>query len=224
MRRVRKRTLAAVAVIILMVGLPAIGWQQLLEPHDGTSTGQSKPPAVNQAEVLGTRTIGPGRYRVVGVADGDTIKIDYNGKRTTVRLIGVNTPESVDPRRPVQCYGKEAAAWTKQQLTGQTVVLEADPSQANRDKYGRLLRYVFLPDGTNFNQYLITNGYAYEYTYDNPYKYQAAFRRAQSEAQQAKRGLWADNTCAGQANAPVPGSNLPASAPPARRDGTDVRP
>lgn len=132
---------------------------------------------------------------VTRVVDGDTIKVFLNGKNETVRLIGIDTPETVDPRRPVQCFGKEASNKTKSVLDKKNIFLEADPSQGNRDKYHRLLRYVFLSDGTNFNKLLIEEGFAHEYTYFLPYKYQAEFKLAEKQARENKKGLWADNAC-----------------------------
>lgn len=134
-------------------------------------------------------------YEVLRVVDGDTIDIALLGK-TRVRLIGINTPEVVDPRRPVQCFGKEASIKAKELLLGKSVSLEFDPSQDKYDKYGRLLAYVYLPDGTFFNEQMIRDGYAYEYTYRLPYKYQEEFKRAQREAEYGKLGLWADGVCA----------------------------
>jgi micrococcal nuclease len=154
-------------------------------------------PAIRPA---GDPTPPPGlpRARVTRVVDGDTIDVRLDGREERVRLIGINTPESVDPRRPVECFGQEASAYAKALLSGQTVALEADSSQADRDQYGRLLRYVWLDDGRLFNQVMIAEGYAYEYTYDLPYKYQALFRAAQQAAQAAGRGLWSPQTCAGR--------------------------
>ncbi|HST52374.1 MAG TPA: thermonuclease family protein [Pyrinomonadaceae bacterium] len=128
-------------------------------------------------------------YQVVSTIDGDTIKVNLNGTIETVRLLGVDTPETVDPRKPVQCYGPEASQQTKELLTGKEVTLEADPSQDDRDKYGRLLRYVYLGN-QNVSLLLITEGYGREYTYNKPYKYQKAFREAQDNAKANKRGLW----------------------------------
>lgn len=135
---------------------------------------------------------------VVRVIDGDTIVVLMSGKEEKVRLIGINSPESVDPRRPIECFGKEAKTYLSQLLTDKKVRLEADPSQQNRDKYDRLLRFVFLEDGTNINQKLIFDGYAYEYTYDTPYKYQSAFKRAQDDASGRGVGLWSESTCSGK--------------------------
>ncbi len=133
--------------------------------------------------------------KVIKVVDGDTIKVLINNKEDTVRLIGIDTPETVDPRKPVQCFGKEASDKAKEVLTGKTISLESDPTQGNRDKYQRLLRYVFLND-LNFNKFMISSGYAHEYTYkSNPYKYQLEFIQAEKDARQNKKGLWADGVC-----------------------------
>ena len=129
------------------------------------------------------------------VVDGDTIVVKVNDVVEKIRLIGVDTPEVVDPRKLVQCFGKEASAKTKEILENQTVRLEDDISQGNRDKYGRLLRYVFLEDGTNFNLLLIKEGFAHEYTYRLPYKYQTEFKQAQKDARLQEKGLWAKNAC-----------------------------
>lgn len=135
-------------------------------------------------------------YKVTKVVDGDTINVLVDGKSRPVRLIGIDTPETVDPRKPVQCFGKEASDKTKELLTGKNVALEADPTQGDTDKYNRLLRFVFLEDGTHINKLLISEGYAHEYTYQsNPYKYQAEFIQAQIQARENKKGLWADNVC-----------------------------
>ena len=134
-------------------------------------------------------------YPVVRVVDGDTIVALIHGAEEKVRLIGLNTPETVDPRKLVECFGKEASDEARKILSGTSVRLETDPSQAVRDKYGRLLAYIFLPDGTNFDKMMIENGYGYEYTYDTPYKYQTEFRSAEKSAKENKRGLWADNVC-----------------------------
>ena len=136
-------------------------------------------------------------YVVTNVVDGDTVDVSINGKTKRLRLIGVDTPETKDPRKAVQCFGKEASAFTTTTLLNKTVTLEADDSQGDLDKYGRELRYVFLSDGTNFNKLLIHDGYAHEYTYHTAYKYQAEFEAAQADAEANKRGLWADDTCAG---------------------------
>lgn len=137
-------------------------------------------------------------YAVLRVVDGDTIDIQKDGAKVRVRLIGINSPESVDPRRPVECFGKQASQYASAILSGQSVTITTDPSQGTLDKYGRTLAYVFLPDGQNFNELMIRDGYAYEYTYRTPYQYQSQFRSAQQDAERAQRGLWSSTTCSGQ--------------------------
>jgi len=149
---------------------------------------------------LQTTTGDESLYTVVKVIDGDTIDVVVQGKTERLRLIGVDTPETVDPRKTVQCFGVEASNKAKEILNGQRVKIEADVTQGNRDKYGRLLRYVFLADDTNFNQRMIEDGYAHEYTYNVPHKYQTDFMAAEKNAREKKLGLWSDETCAGNTN------------------------
>lgn len=131
-------------------------------------------------------------FEVVRVVDGDTLTLNISGKTETLRLIGMDTPETVDPRKPVQCFAKEASDKAKATLTGKSVKIEADPSQGERDKYNRLLRYIFLEDGTSFNKMMIEEGYAHEYTYNSPYKYQSEYKEAETKARENKKGLWGD--------------------------------
>ncbi len=137
--------------------------------------------------------------RVVKVVDGDTITVSLSGKNETIRIIGINTPETVDPRKTVECFGKEASAKAKENYAGSrnTVWLESDPSQGDRDKYARLLRYVFINNNSlDYGKTMIATGYAYEYTYNTPYKYQMEYKQAQKDAENKKLGLWADTACA----------------------------
>jgi micrococcal nuclease len=136
-------------------------------------------------------------YKITKVTDGDTLHIEMDGKDEVVRLLGINTPETVDPRRAVECFGKEASIRMKEIVGGQIVRLEYDDSQSLRDTYGRLLAYVYLEDGQMVNRKMVAEGYAYEYTYMTPYRYQKEFRDAQRLAQSAGRGLWSESTCNG---------------------------
>jgi micrococcal nuclease len=136
-------------------------------------------------------------YQVIEVVDGDTVKVEIDGASATLRLIGLDTPETVDPRKPVQCFGREASDRAKELLSGKRVVLESDPTQGEKDTYSRLLAYVRFEDGVLFNQKMISDGYAHEYTYEAPYKYQVQFKQAEREARQAGRGLWSGSTCGG---------------------------
>lgn len=120
------------------------------------------------------------------VIDGDTIRIE-GGK--VVRYIGIDTPETVDPRKPVQCYAKEATARNKELVEGQIVGLEKDVSET--DKYNRLLRYVYKDD-ILINKLLVREGYAHSSSYPPDIKYQDEFRLAEQEAQKNKLGLWGE--------------------------------
>lgn len=134
-------------------------------------------------------------YPVTSVIDGDTLQVTIDGEKKTVRLIGIDTPETKHPEKPQECFGKKASKKAESLLAGEKVRLEADASQSNKDRYGRLLRYVYLTSGTLFNEMMIQEGYGYEYTYNLPYKYQDAFKKAQLTAKENKRGLWAPDAC-----------------------------
>jgi micrococcal nuclease len=125
------------------------------------------------------------RFRVARVVDGDTVKIKTG---ETLRYIGIDTPETKHPKKPVQYFGKEASAFNKQLVDGKVILVEFDVTQ--RDKYGRLLGYVFLPDGTFVNAELVRKGYAQVWTIPPNVRYQDFFLQLQREAQKNKRGLW----------------------------------
>lgn len=133
----------------------------------------------------------PGMYRVTRYVDGDTIEVDMNGKKERIRMIGIDTPETHKPNTPVQCYGPAAAAHTKNIIShaGGQVRLAGDPQSTNRDRYDRLLRYVYLPDGRLLNEIKISEGYAFYYPYF-PFTKKPLFAAAQEQAQKAGRGLW----------------------------------
>ena len=132
----------------------------------------------------------PGLYPITHINDGDTIVVDIDGKNETIRFIGVDTPEVKDPRKPVQCFGEAASAHTKSALTGKSVRLVADPLDSDRDKYGRLLRYVYLPDGTDYNASLIRDGYGFAYVVF-PFEKLEEYRGLENDARNQNRGLWA---------------------------------
>ena len=133
-------------------------------------------------------------FKVLSVVDGDTIKIDYFGNEEYVRLIGINTHEVDGPYTDAECFGAEASAFAKSQLEGRWVTIEGDSSQGDRDKYDRLLRYVYL-DGSDFGGFIIQEGYGYEYTYNVAYIYRDKYIQYQEEAKSNKSGLWADGAC-----------------------------
>lgn len=167
----------------LLVGLAVIAGCARAAPPPRSAS----PPVPADAE----------RVPVIRVIDGDTIKIQRGSAVITVRILGMDTPETHDPRKPVQCFGAAAAARAQQLLAGRNVALAGDPSQSRLDKYGRELDYVWLPDGTLYDWKMIRDGYAHEYTYKSPYEYRNVFLAAQADARAADRGFWSPTTCGG---------------------------
>ncbi len=143
--------------------------------------------------IVPTKVITPTKIEdfilVTKIIDGDTLMVKINDKETAVRLIGIDTPESG------QCFGKEAIDRAKELMENKKVKLEEDETQDDKDKYDRLLRYIYLEDGTLINKKLIEEGMAKEYTYKVPYKFQAEFRSDQKVAEEKKLGIWADDAC-----------------------------
>jgi len=133
----------------------------------------------------------PGFYTIDHYVDGDTIAVNMNGTVETIRFIGIDTPETHKPNTPVQCYGPAAAAHTKAVIenAGGKVRLGSDPLSTNRDRYDRLLRYVYLPDGTLVNKLNIREGYAFYYPYF-PFSKSSEFANAEKQAQKDNKGLW----------------------------------
>lgn len=145
--------------------------------------------ADNESETITSAiNFNPTKYKakVARVVDGDTIKLETG---EVVRYIGIDTPETVHPSKPVQCYGKEASDKNRELIEGKEVKLEKDVSET--DKYGRLLRYVWLGD-VLVNEYLAREGYAHSSTYPPDVKYQDKFIQAERQARDEKKGLWGD--------------------------------
>jgi micrococcal nuclease len=139
--------------------------------------------------------------KVQRVSDGDTFVATVKGRRERVRVIGVDTPESVAPNRPVEPFGEEASEFAKHYLDGETVRLAGDAEP--RDRYGRMLAYVWLRDGTFWNALLVAEGYAQQLTIPPNVTYAGLFRRLAAEARRNDRGLWAEesqNTSLGSGN------------------------
>ncbi len=134
-----------------------------------------------------------GFYEVKEVNDGDTIVVDMAGKSETIRFIGVDTPETHKPNTPIQCWGPEASNYTKQVISSHSnkVRLEADPINTNRDRYDRLLRYVYLKDGALLNSQLIKEGQGFAYT-SFPFQKSAEFKSYEESAKNSNLGVWAN--------------------------------
>ena len=138
-----------------------------------------------------TDSVQPGFYRVDHYVDGDTITVRMNGAIETVRFIGVDTPETHRPNTPVQCYGPVAAAYTQSRISSNSgqVRLQADKLDTNRDRYGRLLRYIYLADGTLLDEELVQKGYGFAYL-GFPFEKSDQFAADQTRAQSTQVGLW----------------------------------
>jgi len=132
---------------------------------------------------------------VTSVIDGDTLKVQFGPKIETIRVIGIDTPETVHPSQPVECFGREASAYATALLASTVVTLVTDKTQGTRDKYDRRLGYITLADGRDFGAVMIAEGFAFEYTYDGVYEQQARYQRAEREAREEGRGLWAVGVC-----------------------------
>jgi micrococcal nuclease len=168
--RRRKSTWISLIVVILIIVATQSGWL--------------KDTAKNAQQT------DPGLYSINHYVDGDTVAVNMNGNVETVRFIGVDTPETHKPNTPVQCYGPDAAAHTKALISKfGKVRLQADPLDTNRDRYGRLLRYVYLPDGTLVEAQTISEGYGFAYT-QFPFQKADDFKADEQSAKAAKKGLW----------------------------------
>ncbi len=136
-----------------------------------------------------------GEHAITRVVDGDSMIIKFCGHDEELRLIGVNTPETHGKH---QCFGPEASQRANDLLLDKKVRLETDSSQSKngRDMHGRLLVYVYLPDGKNYGEYMIAEGFAHEELYQKHYKYEPEFKAAYQKAKDAKKGMWHNPTCA----------------------------
>ncbi len=180
-----------VALLTSLVVFAGVALFQLVAPNPAPKTQAPKPTPLAQRESTQSATASEQgeRAEVIKVIDGDTFEISGGQK---VRLVGIDTPETVDPRRPVGCFGKEASNEAKKLLWGKEVILQKDVSDT--DKYGRLLRYVYLSldDGKLLfvNDYLVREGFAKVYTYPPDVKFNEQFLEAQTAARENQKGLW----------------------------------
>lgn len=136
------------------------------------------------------------KVTVLRVMDGDTIEIqNASGAAKKLRYIGINTPETVDPRRSPQCFGQQASARNKELVANKEVYLEKDVSEV--DRYGRLLRYIYLDEvgSISVNEQLILEGFAVASKYPPDVKYQEKFAKAEVEARANQKGLWGIGVC-----------------------------
>lgn len=165
-----------------------------LEPTSEPTTSPSPNPNITYAKVS-------------NVVDGDTFTLESG---QVVRMIGMDTPETVHPSKPIQCYGKEASNKTEELLQGKEVKLEKDISET--DRYNRLLRYVYIGD-VFINEYLVSEGYAKSSSYPPDVKYQDKLVEAQRKAQAENKGLWNISACSTITPTPKPISTVKPSTP-----------
>ncbi|MCP1415713.1 thermonuclease family protein [Paenarthrobacter sp. A20] len=159
------------------------GSQAPLQEVPCTATGTAERPQALQVTASGP-------YAVEKVVDGDTIRISCNGTNTRVRLVGINAPESVKEDAPVECGGPEASTYLHSLLDGQQVFLSADPAQGVRDKYDRILAYVWTTDGTLINRTILEQGHAEATGYGKSFAYSEDFTAAADQARKSKAGRW----------------------------------
>lgn len=199
----RRRTSALLLAVALVVsGCTAdSGARQDRPPHrdrDRATAQSSQTPKPSQtlkpgrdmrAEAKGP--VSPG-WRVTRVVDGDTVDVTRGRRTLTLRLIGIDTPETVHPTEPIECHGPEATQFATRRLLGEPVALEFDRSQGRLDYYDRTLAYVWTTRGrvAMFNREAVRRGHALEYTYDDPYAWQREFLTAQSAARSQLLGVW----------------------------------
>jgi micrococcal nuclease len=185
--------------MVLLTGLTlvAVGCAGEANITESKSPATSTPPL---AIPTATPYVRPGLVpaRVTRVVDGDTIHVELGGKDYRLRYIGIDTPETVDPRRPVGCFGAEASERNRQLVEGRTVGLEKDVSET--DSFGRLLRYVWVEDQM-VNEALVEEGYALAATYPPDVRYSGVFVSLQAHAREGNRGLWGA-ACSGSPSPP----------------------
>lgn len=178
---------------VLAVAAMVAGLCSGCQPFAASDTDQV---AVQQLRPAASPT---GPYPVAYVIDGDTIAVTTQpgSDPVRVRLIGLDTPEDT---QTAECFGPEATARTGELLAAGQVWLETDPTQGEVDKYGRTLAFVWTDPsaGQMLNAQLIADGFAHEYTYDQPYTYQPQFQARETAAQEAGLGLWSADTCDGR--------------------------
>lgn len=186
------KVLVTSVVMILLLGL---GFMSANLPNSNPSLDvQQQKQNSAESSQSAVQGIEGERAFVTEVVDGDTIRVVIGLQEYTVRYIGVDTPETRDPRRSVECFGKQASQKNKELVGNKIVILQRDISET--DKYDRLLRYIYLPlkNGSYLfvNDYLIRKGYAYALTYPPDLKFAEQFRQAEQEAKHNQNGLWSE--------------------------------
>lgn len=172
-----KKKMTSLVVIVVVLGVLAFQYINQTGPFQNNGANTSTGPHDSE------------KVHVSRVVDGDTFVAENdNNEQLKVRLIGVDTPETVKPNTPVQPYGKEASDYTKKHLTNKDVYLEYDKEK--EDRYGRTLAYVWLDDKTMYNEQLVKQGLAREKYYSPNGKYREAFEKSEDIAKEKKLNIW----------------------------------
>ncbi len=190
-RSIRPGTMVLMLLLACMACIPAAcagPGSRAARPTATRGLADLPPALLDEVRVPGQHLQPFKKARVLRVVDGDTVELEIGGRTEKLRLIGVNTPETVDPRREIQPYGKEASDFTRGVLSGQVVYVEQDLEE--RDPYDRLLGYVYLEDGVFFNALLVRAGFAQTMTVSPNVKYATRFRDLMRQARAERRGLW----------------------------------
>jgi micrococcal nuclease len=197
------------------VASPEAESRQEPTPTEGASTTAQSEPQDSTEPVSRPSAK---RYAVLEVIDGDTIRVAYKGEES-VRVIGIDTPETVHPSVPDECWGAAASSAAEKMLAGKRVRLVFDPTQGRRDTYDRLLAYIEAPGVGDFGLAMIRRGHAAEYTYDSAYRRQSQYQRAERAAVASEKAMW------GQCGGPDVALAEPTPAPaPAPAPQDDVQP
>lgn len=178
-----------VKVLLVSIVVAVLGYIGLDIPREYIEEAVSEQldTSVDKEE---SRTVSNKLYEVVSVIDGDTLKVLKDGEVSTVRVIGIDTPETKYSERGEECYGEESTREAVRMLENNKVTLQTDSTQDMFDKYDRLLAYVSMVDGQDFGEVMIRNGFAEEYTYINSYQKQQAYKDAEKFAKEEGVGLW----------------------------------
>lgn len=176
---IKKSTLKKIALSLAVLSLIWLGanWQEL----NAKLNIFTSPTEIN-ADNLDS-------YKIIRFSDGDTLDVDMNGKTETIRFLGIDTPETHHPDKGVQCFGPEASQKTEELLSSGRAKLASDSKAKNRDKYGRLLRYIYTEDGISVEETLLQQGYAFVFRGEN-FDQKQKYLSLESTAQQSKTGLW----------------------------------
>jgi micrococcal nuclease len=187
------KLMAVGAGLVVLVGLAGCVADSRSDLPAKSRSSSHKAPSSSAAGVpKGPQGPAEPGFRVTRVIDGDTVEVQNGPRVLTLRLIGIDTPETVHPNEPVECFGPAATRFAHDRLLGRDVTIEYDKSQGRHDTYGRTLAYVWVGNRSMrmFNHGAVRQGFALEYTYDTAYAWQSKFMRAERLARDLQRGVW----------------------------------